>query len=107
MDHVARDKAMHPDPPAPVLPPKPVNPPRLHGVLAFSLTTLAGARPAPAGVQVRVDLGDTPIYDVTASLVVRLAWLIEEASDVEIVGSDPRTIEQVVRGLRTEWGAAA
>lgn len=61
---------------------------------------------APRGVRVRVDLGTARQSDITDDrLLSNLAWLVAEASSVEIVGTVPRAIAYLARKLPEHFRA--
>lgn len=86
---------------------RPATPPAIRGTQVIRWRQFDAAHVAPPGVHVRVELGDIRAYDIRDNHVTRLAWLVEDAADVEVCGADPRTIGRVITALRRAFAEVA
>lgn len=76
--------------------------PIIGGVLEFGPGDVFDEWPqppaTPAGARVRVNIGDAPW--ITSDQVRRIAYIVQGAREIELIGRNPQVIADTVRALR-------
>lgn len=73
----------------------------IRGVVVITMEQIRNqdAPEIPAGASVRVSLGTAKSYELIGDRLRWLAWLLDQAGGIEVIGRDPETIGYVLKEL--------